>query len=77
MPKNRGVLPLQGTYPTSQWRIGEVIGDPYLLYLPAELPEDNYQLLIGLYRLADLQRVPVLAEQGFPVDDKATFPLAK
>ncbi|MDA0241888.1 MAG: DUF2723 domain-containing protein [Chloroflexi bacterium] len=69
--------PLQGTYPTSQWRIGEVIRDPYVLYLPAELPEDNYQLLIGLYRLADLQRVPVLAEQGFPVDDKATFPLAK
>jgi hypothetical protein len=67
--------PLQGTYPTSQWRVGEIIRDPYLLYLPTELPEDTYQLLIGLYRLADLQRLPVLDEQGIPIKDKFTLPI--
>ncbi|MBK8433938.1 MAG: hypothetical protein IPL28_22790 [Chloroflexi bacterium] len=38
-----------------------VIRDPYVLCCPSELPEDNYQLLIGLYRLFSLRQVPVLA----------------
>jgi hypothetical protein len=66
--------PLQGTYPTSAWRIGETIRDPYLLPLPPDLPPGAYQLIIGLYRLADLQRLPVLDSSGTPLDDKYSVP---
>ncbi len=62
--------PLQGTYPTSAWRVGETIRDPYSLFLPSDLPAGEYQLIIGFYRLADLQRLPVLGENGLPLDDK-------
>lgn len=62
--------PLQGTYPTSAWTAGETITDPYVLALPADLPPGPYQLLVGFYRLADLQRLPVLDGAGAAVADK-------
>jgi hypothetical protein len=66
--------PLQGTYPTSAWQLGETITDPYQLSLPPDLAPGEYQLIIGLYRLADLQRLPVLGADGGPLDDKHTLP---
>lgn len=62
--------PLQGTYPTSAWEVGEVIDDPYAVQLDPELPEENYRLIVGFYRLADFQRLPVLGADGSPIDDK-------
>lgn len=62
--------PLQGTYPTSAWEAGEVINDPYAVQLDPELPAGNYRLIVGFYRLADAQRLPVLGADGSPVDDK-------
>ncbi|MCA9981683.1 MAG: hypothetical protein KDD89_12640, partial [Anaerolineales bacterium] len=64
--------PLQGTYPTSAWRVGETITDPYQLALPPDLPPGEYQLILGFYRLADFQRLPVLDTDGTPLDDKYT-----
>jgi hypothetical protein len=62
--------PLQGTYPTSAWQVGEVLNDPYVVQLDPELPAGNYRLIVGFYRLADFQRLPVLGVDGSPVDDK-------
>jgi hypothetical protein len=62
--------PLQGTYPTSQWAIGEIIEDPYEIQLSADLPPGNYRLQVGLYLLSTLRRLPVLDAQGQPLDDK-------
>ena len=66
--------PLQGTLPTSQWHPGETITDPYTIQLDGDLPPGDYRLLVGWYLLADLRRLPVLNEEGAPVDDKLVVP---
>jgi len=65
--------PLQGTYPTSQWKVGEIVDDPYLMQLNGELDDGEYRLLIGYYLLADLRRLPILDANGAAVDDKLTI----
>ncbi len=65
--------PLQGTYPTSQWSPGEIIEDPHVIQLDADLPPGTYRLQIGWYLLADLRRLSVLDDAGVPVDDKVTI----
>lgn len=51
--------PLDGAYPTSQWRPGETIIDPIILPLPADLPAGTYTLFMGMYRLDTLERLPI------------------
>ncbi len=65
--------PMQGTYPTSQWKPGEIMDDPYLVQLDADLPAGQYRLQIGWYLLSTLRRLPVLDEDGSPLDDKMTI----
>jgi hypothetical protein len=62
--------PVQGTYPTSQWPVGEVVEDRYQVQLAAELPPGQYRLQVGWYLLATLQRLPVVDEAGTAVEDK-------
>jgi hypothetical protein len=62
--------PVQGTYPTSAWQVGESITDPYLVRLEADAPAGNYQLEIGLYLLGTNTRLNVLSPDGLPVDDR-------
>jgi hypothetical protein len=64
--------PLQGTYPTSLWSPGEIIEDPYVIQLAAELPPGTYRLQMGFYLLSTLRRLSMLDENGRPVDDKIT-----
>jgi hypothetical protein len=42
--------PVLGTYPTSQWSAGEVVGDYYEIQLPGDLPPGTYQWGVILYR---------------------------
>jgi hypothetical protein len=42
--------PVLGTYPTSRWTAGEVVGDYYELQLPVDLPPGTYQWGVILYR---------------------------
>ena len=42
--------PVLGTYPTSRWTAGEVVGDYYEIQLPADLPSGTYQWGVILYR---------------------------
>lgn len=54
---------------------GEVVRDPYLVQLAAELPPGDYRLHVGLYLLATMARLPVLDAGGTAVDDKVEVPI--
>jgi len=54
-------MPANWLRPTTTWREGEVIIDEHTLTLPPELPEDTYDLYVGLYE-PDGQRLPVVAQ---------------
>jgi hypothetical protein len=51
--------PLQGVAPTTMWREGDILLDAYQLDIPPDLPPGEYRLLIGLYDLPTLTRLPV------------------
>jgi hypothetical protein len=51
--------PLQGVAPTTLWHEGDLLLDAYDLDIPPGLPPGDYQLLIGLYDLPTLTRLPV------------------
>ncbi|MBN1995512.1 MAG: hypothetical protein JW953_22685 [Anaerolineae bacterium] len=51
--------PLAGLYPTSHWLPGETVVDLITLSLPPDLPAGNYTVLVGLYQLDTLERLPV------------------
>lgn len=56
--------PQQGVHPTSEWRAGELVLDWRTMTLPEDLPPGRYRLLVGLYRLEQGERLPVLDAQG-------------
>jgi hypothetical protein len=55
--------PLQGAYPTSWWRMGEVVSDRVTLSLKG-VPRGSYRLAIGLYHPSTDERLPVTAPSG-------------
>jgi len=57
-------LPQAGRHPTGHWLPGEVVADPYRLELPAGAPPGEYRLLVGLYDLLTLERLPVTDASG-------------
>ena len=50
--------PLAGDYPTSMWAAGETISDPHPMALPGDLPAGEYRLLVGMYDLRTMERLP-------------------
>ena len=60
--------PLQGVVPTTLWREGDILLDAYQLDLPPNLPSGDYRLLVGLYDLPTLTRLPVQID-GAPAGD--------
>lgn len=59
--------PEGGFYPTSFWGEGEMVRDEYELLLPADIPEGEYELRVGMYILETMERLPVWG-QGKGVD---------
>lgn len=51
--------PLEGHYPTSLWRVGEMIQDIHVIALPANAPPGVYTLQVGWYLLESGERLPV------------------
>lgn len=45
----RDSLPLAGAYPTVWWEPNRVVGDTYLLDLPADVPTGAYRVRLGFY----------------------------
>jgi hypothetical protein len=64
------VWPVHGTYPTSQWKEGEIIEDTHSVRLSYDAPPGEYQIEIGLYLLSTMARLPVLDEEMRVIDDK-------
>ena len=62
--------PLEGAWPTSAWEPGQSITDRYTLTIPEGTPPGRYALWAGMYRLADLIRLP-LSGAGFQAQDNA------
>jgi hypothetical protein len=50
--------PRQGTLPTRAWSTGDVIVDSYRVPVAAEAPSGSYVIELGLYRPADVVRLP-------------------
>ena len=66
------VLPLNGDYPTDWWSPGETIVDGR----PLPLPPEADRVTIGLYRLADGVRLPVVDQNGQRVvNDEIVIPV--
>ena len=50
--------PLMGDYPTSMWEAGEIVVDPHRVSLPDHLPAGLYRILVGMYHLQTMERLP-------------------
>ncbi|RLC66263.1 MAG: hypothetical protein DRI48_05085, partial [Chloroflexi bacterium] len=61
--------PVQGSYPTGEWKPGEKVNDPYEVALQPDAPPGRYRVEVGWYLLATMQRLPILDESGRPTDD--------
>jgi hypothetical protein len=55
-------------YPTTRWQLGQDLGDPHLIVLPADAPPGDYSMQVGLYLLDTGERVTVLQE-GVPASN--------
>jgi hypothetical protein len=60
---NRDTPPLNGVFPTSRWKPGDIVTDSPNLFLPPELPAGDYNLVMGLY-LNDGKFTPLLVNGG-------------
>ncbi len=73
--------PRNGRHPTTHWRPGEVVVDPYSLELPADAPEGMYRILAGMYDWTTGDRLPVQDAEDVPVPDGAihiaAFPVSR
>ncbi len=65
--------PVQGTRPTSGWGVGEEIVDTYSVRLAPDAPPGRYQVIVGWYLLATMERLPVVDATGTPVADHAVI----
>jgi hypothetical protein len=61
--------PRGGSYPTSIWDKGEVVIDAYRLPIEMDTPAGEYSLIMGLYQLETMQRLPAFDEHGSPLGD--------
>jgi hypothetical protein len=60
--------PQLGAAPTSAWRQGEVVVDPYSLTLKPETPPGQHDVEVGLYDGQTGSRLQVIAADGRPTD---------
>jgi hypothetical protein len=59
--------PVCWTYPTFDWRPGQIIADQHAITLKADTPPGDYPILVGMYRPDTGLRLDVLDEAGQPV----------
>lgn len=61
--------PAANTRPTTTWRAGEVIVDPYAIPIDPVAPPGSYRIEAGLYDALTGERLPVLGADGLPAAD--------
>jgi 4-amino-4-deoxy-L-arabinose transferase-like glycosyltransferase len=57
-------------YPSSQWPTGDTLREEYPLVVSPEAPPGRYQIEVGLYLPMTMERLPVLDENGQPVETR-------
>ncbi len=62
--------PVRGSYPTTEWRVGETIVDKYDIVIPPNAPAGQYEVEVGLYDATTGQRLPLLDETGQRQDER-------
>ena len=62
--------PVNGYYPTSFWDQGEVVKDKHAFVVSEDTPSGEYRIEVGMYRLADGQRLAIVDQDGQVLDDK-------
>lgn len=62
-------FPLNGLRPTTGWRSGEVLRDPYTLNL-TDVPPGTYRLNVGFYHPDDFVRLPVTVDGELQPDNQ-------
>jgi len=65
----RDAKPQDGFYPTDLWEKGEWIVDRHRLVVPANTPQGEYDLVVGMYRLETMTRLPAVASEGVRLQD--------
>jgi hypothetical protein len=65
--------PRQGNAPTSHWRANELIPDSAVFPIDTSVPSGEYQITVGLYDPATMQRLSVLDASGNPMTDKVVI----
>ena len=64
-------LPQGGARCTDTWMVGEVVPDDHVLTVAPDAPPGEYTLLVGLYDLRTMQRLPASDTAGRPLPDNA------
>ncbi len=59
--------PVCWTYPTFDWRPGQIIADQHAINIEPDTPRADYQLIVGMYLPDSGTRLDVLDEAGEPV----------
>jgi hypothetical protein len=62
----RDAIPGNGEFPASSWQPGELIRDQFALQLPAELPEGECQVQVGIYNPDSGRRYRPIGVEGAP-----------
>lgn len=62
--------PQEGKMPTSVWRSGEVVRDQHHLVVSPYADPGTAYLIIGVYELSTMERLPLIYENGQILDDK-------
>ncbi len=62
--------PLNGYYPTSFWDQGELVKDEHAFTVREDALPGAYRIEVGMYRLADGQRLAIVDQDGQVLDDK-------
>jgi len=60
--------PAEGYYPTSMWRVGDLVEDRHLMRLSAPYDGRTCQVTVGLYQWETLKRLALLDDSGRPTE---------
>ncbi len=64
--------PQAGEAPTVNWRVGQIVRDPYVVFIKPETPPGQYDVEVGLYDLTGV-RLQAFADDGRPTDADFVF----
>lgn len=62
-----------GTFPTTRWIAGQLVGDQYTFALPSVMPPGHYQITLGVYDPQKNQNLNAVNGIGQPIGDEPSI----